>query len=110
MGVRADGAPDILEFLGCRQNGGKVARYLAGWYENIQVFRFPDSEYTAFRQIVLFGVRHQRSTSPDFKLVEKLVQISKMGTELEVLQKAEIETYSLARPVIGPNKFVFESR
>ena len=88
----------------------KVARYLAGWYENISVFRFPDPEYAAFRQIVLFGYRYQRANSPDLDKVERLITISKMGTELDVLEKKEKAAYTLPKPIIPPNQFVFESR
>ena len=88
----------------------KVARYLAGWYENVSVFRFPDPEYAAFRQIVLFGYRNQRASSPDLDQVEQLVAVSKMGTQLDVLEKKEKATYTLPKPIIPPNQFVFESR
>ena len=88
----------------------KVARYLAGWYENISVFRFPDPEYAAFRQIVLFGYRYQRANSPELDKVERLIAVSKMGTELDALEKASKATYTLPKPIIPPNQFIFESR
>ncbi len=88
----------------------KVARYLAGWYENMTVFRFPNPEYAAFRQIVLFGYRNQRASSPDLDKVEQLVAVEKYGTQLDVLEKKEKATYTLPKPIIPPNQFVFESR
>lgn len=38
----------------------KTARYLAYWYRDIKVFRFPDEEYQAFHQIIMFGVKKDR--------------------------------------------------
>lgn len=38
----------------------QAARYIAGWYERVEVFRFPDPEYT--RQVVLFGVLRPHPT------------------------------------------------
>ena len=40
----------------------KIARYLAGWYDKMQVYRFPDPEYARFRQIVLFGYRNAKAS------------------------------------------------
>jgi SAM-dependent methyltransferase len=35
------------------------ARYLAGHYHDLACFRFPDGEYEAFGQVVLFGVKRE---------------------------------------------------
>jgi hypothetical protein len=40
------------------------ARYLSSHYTRIKAFRFPDPEYSAFRQIVLLGIRKSKAT-PD---------------------------------------------
>jgi len=39
-----------------------IARLLASRFERISVFRFPDSEYADFRQIIVFGVRKNDNT------------------------------------------------
>lgn len=36
-------------------------RVLSSWFERITLYRFPDPEYRAFRQIVIFGVRKARA-------------------------------------------------
>jgi 16S rRNA G966 N2-methylase RsmD len=43
------------------------ARYLAAHYEQVTCYRFPDPEYDAFGQVVLFGVR-RRSPGADLNL------------------------------------------
>ncbi|HEX2909875.1 MAG TPA: DUF6094 domain-containing protein [Chloroflexia bacterium] len=35
------------------------AEFLAHYYQDIKVFRFPQSEYNVFKQVVLFGVRRE---------------------------------------------------
>ena len=37
-----------------------IARRLATGYDRLQVFRFPDPEYEAFRQIVIFGIKRKQ--------------------------------------------------
>ncbi|MFZ1396591.1 MAG: DUF6094 domain-containing protein, partial [Candidatus Promineifilaceae bacterium] len=34
----------------------KATRYVLSWYDQVQIYRFPDEEYERFKQIVLFGV------------------------------------------------------
>lgn len=46
-------------------------RYLAGWYEGIRIFRFPEDEYRRFKQTVLFGIKKPRA-SPDPALMEEM--------------------------------------
>jgi len=41
----------------------QTARYLAYWYKQIKVYRFPDEDYQAFRQIVIFAVKKDTYSS-----------------------------------------------
>ena len=42
-----------------------TTRLLSSWFERITVYRFPDPEYRAFQQIVIFGVRKARAALDD---------------------------------------------
>ena len=54
----------------------KVAKHLAGWYENLRCFRFAGQDYDRFHQVVIFGTRrlvyHQPSNA-DVDAVQCLV-------------------------------------
>jgi Uncharacterised methyltransferase family (DUF6094) len=49
-----------------------IARRLSSGYEQLRVYRFPDPEYTRFRQIVLFGVKRQSRREDKPSLLELL--------------------------------------
>ena len=38
----------------------KIAKALSGYYDDLRCFRFPDGEYEAFKQVVIFG--HRRAS------------------------------------------------
>ena len=40
----------------------KVARHLAGWYDDLRCFKLAGADYDAFKQIVIFGVRRKTYT------------------------------------------------
>ena len=52
----------VLVFLIPQRRLAVSARYLASHYTGLLGFRFPDPEYAAFRQMVLFGVRKPQPT------------------------------------------------
>lgn len=52
----------VLVFLIPQRRLAVSARYLASHYAGLVAFRFPDQEYAAFRQMVLFGVRKPQPT------------------------------------------------
>jgi len=41
----------------------KIARYLAGHYHSLAGYCFPDGEYEAFRQVVIFGLKRDKHDS-----------------------------------------------
>jgi len=55
---------DVLVFLIPQRELALSARYLAAHYTHFAAYRFPDLEYAAFGQMVLFAVRKPQS-SPD---------------------------------------------
>ena len=42
----------------------KIARHLAGWYQDLRCCRLPDREYETFRQVIIFGRKKARYTTP----------------------------------------------
>jgi len=74
-----------------------IARLLASRFERIKVFRFPDPEYTDFRQIIVFGVRKNDNTL-DEQEASMLQSVPKMELS-PLLDNAEI-VYPI--PASGP--------
>jgi SAM-dependent methyltransferase len=62
--TRALAPGGVLVFLIPQMRLAISARYLANHYTGIEAFRFPDPEFGAYRQIVLFGIRKPKAT-PD---------------------------------------------
>jgi SAM-dependent methyltransferase len=52
----------VLVFIAPQARLAVSARYLASQYASIQAYRFPDPEFGAFRQMVLFGARKRQAT------------------------------------------------
>jgi len=86
-----------------------AARYIAGWYEKVQVFRFPDPEYAQFRQVVLFGVLRPRPIPPDSELVERLSLLASGLFPLPVLAPASEPVYTLPPLKVTDKQFIFRS-
>lgn len=49
------------------------AEYLASEYRNLHCFKFPDEDFSVYKQVVLFGQR-SGSTAPDQELVKRITQ------------------------------------
>ena len=64
--------------LGSEQ-GQRIVRHLLGWYEELQVLRFPDGEYERFKQIVLLACNKRSKYVPPKK--EALDALSAMADE-----------------------------
>jgi 16S rRNA G966 N2-methylase RsmD len=89
--------------LGLRQ----IARSLASWYTQLQVSRFPDPEYQAFHQVVVFGVRRPQVVAPDNELVQRLVDQAGGIEDLPWLTCLEQVSYMLPTPMVPSNRFYF---
>ena len=73
----------------------KATRYILSWYDQVQIFRFPDEEYDRFKQIVLFGVLRPKAVAPDGEMVEKLAQLAVGKEMLPSLTAVSEPTYTL---------------
>ncbi|MCO5205653.1 MAG: DUF6094 domain-containing protein [Anaerolineae bacterium] len=70
----------------------KAATYLAGWFDDVRVLRFPDDS-RQYKQVVVFGVHrgNGRSRQPDAETVAWLRQCGRLGDELTALTATERE-------------------
>lgn len=59
-------------------------RYLASWYENIRVFRFPEEEFWRFKQTVLFAVKKLDAVLDSNLMDQMHVRLQKNLSELPV--------------------------
>jgi len=71
----------------------EVARYLAGHYEAVRVWRFPDEEYERFKQILLLAQRRQSYHVPSKEEVEAIQALAQ--TDLPPLDFATEPVYPL---------------
>jgi hypothetical protein len=71
----------------------KVARYLAGHYEDTQAVRFPDGEYERFKQIVVLGRRRVAYKTPTGNEIEAIQRLAQ--TDLPPLKAVETPCYSV---------------
>jgi hypothetical protein len=65
-------------FLGAGQ-GQKMARHLLGWYETVEIMRFPHEEYQRFKQVVVLACNKRQKYLPAKK--EALDAISSLADE-----------------------------
>ena len=86
----------------------KVRNYLASWFVDLKIARFPDEEYTTFKQIVVFGRRLPQAITPKHEVTAKIKAMAGMGSMLDVLHRADKPIYEIPKPLQSP--FVFRSR
>jgi hypothetical protein len=80
----------------------EVARMLAGHYEAINVYRFPDGLYEKFKQVVLMAYKRKQYQIPTDKEVLSLQNMA--TTELEPIETAVEPIYELlSAPIRGVN-------
>ncbi len=80
----------LLYLIPQRRLDPPTTRLLSSWFERITLYRFPDPEYRAFQQIVIFGVRKARATLDDGEQ-ERLDRLR--SGELPPLPLAEASSY-----------------
>jgi tRNA1(Val) A37 N6-methylase TrmN6 len=91
-----------------RRLDGHIARMLSYRFEHIEVFRFPELEYTAFRQLVIIGVLKKRAQKDD-PLADYLKKCGEMKAALPYLPQNPKRIYEVP---LSPAKagFVFRSK
>ncbi|MBA3530794.1 MAG: methyltransferase [Ardenticatenales bacterium] len=88
---------------------GMVARYLASWYRDVTVWRFPDDEYERFKQVVLFGVRAAHAGAPEEEALARYREIAGAGEALAMLGALSAPTYTLPPARVSPAQFTFQA-
>jgi superfamily II DNA or RNA helicase len=81
----------------------RVARFLASRYHDIRIYRFPDPEYAAFKQVVVFGVKSPSQITDD-ALAERIEHACSEG-ELPILPEVCETPYAL--PAFDPSRKFF---
>ncbi len=66
-----------------------AARHWLGWYEQAQLFRFPDGLYEDFDQIILIGVRREGYQPPTARALEMFKAYSQAGADLSVIEEGD---------------------
>jgi hypothetical protein len=62
------------------------ARQVLGWYEQVQIFRFPDGEYERFKQVVVLALHKRAQYIPASKeAIEAICNLANPETEIPVL-------------------------
>lgn len=88
----------------------KATRYILSWYDQVQIYRFPDDTYDRFKQIVLFGVLRPKAIAPDSEMAERVAQLA-VGKELLQPLTAVSETpYMLPPLTVKHSAFKFRSQ
>jgi hypothetical protein len=87
----------------------KAARYVLSHFADVRVYRFPDEEYEQFRQIVLFGVRRKRATTPEAEAVDAFRAMAEGKEALPALAMATEPRYTLPPLLVNPSEFKFRS-
>ena len=91
-----------------RRLDGQIARMLSYRFEHIKVFRFPEDEYKAFRQLVIFGVIKKRPNKDD-QTADYLNKCGKLQAIVPYLPKELSHIYEVP---VSPAKanFLFKSK
>ncbi|MBI4841933.1 MAG: hypothetical protein HY803_12825, partial [candidate division NC10 bacterium] len=82
-----------------------LARHWSGWYERSLLFRFPDGEFEAFSQVVLFGVRRAKYDPPTKVQIEGFRAGGKEDANLSPLEPGDRRFRLPPSPLSG--KFMF---
>jgi hypothetical protein len=78
----------LIYIIPQRQLGNSaIARRLASFLDRITVVRFPDEEFEAFEQVIVFGVKRGRYTAPAQESIERIAQLAILPpAQLPILQ------------------------
>ena len=102
--LRADGV--LIYLIPQNRLSKKTARYLAGWYREFNVYRFPGKSYDAFHQIVLFAAKKPKSFLDDIAYA-RLTAIPE--TVLKELYANPEPTYTIPGNTVDDKAFYLRS-
>ncbi|MBK8989277.1 MAG: hypothetical protein IPM39_24970 [Chloroflexi bacterium] len=89
----------------------KTAPYLLSWFEDIQIFRFPDPFYERFKQVIVFAVARKDRISPEADAVRKIRQLGQpiQAVDIEPLIPAPEPVYTLPALTLPQDQMRFRS-
>ncbi len=68
----------------------RVARHLLGWYEDVHIYRFPNGEYEAFKQVVVLACkRRAKYQAPTRDAINVIVALADEEMEIPVLPEGQ---------------------
>ena len=70
-----------------------ICKILCNNFENISVYRFLDSEFSKFKQVVVFGIKKERSEN--IADAEKLSQYAMLPEKIPMIDTLTLESYVL---------------
>ncbi|MCC7165453.1 MAG: methyltransferase [Anaerolineae bacterium] len=85
----------------------KIAAYLACWYHALRAYRFPDPEYAAYKQIVVFGVKRDEACDDGLDKEQALYHACQGGLPLLVETLDEKAMYALPTPRTIPDFYFY---
>lgn len=97
----------VLVLIVPQRRLGISARYLSNQYNDITAYRFPDPEFEAFRQVVLFGVRKPKPCT-DREMEKRIVEWSE-GDLLELADEPGEEVRRYVVPSLPAGDVLFAS-
>jgi len=84
-----------------------LAKFVAYWFRDIEVYTFPEEEYEAFGQIVLFGVRKKEAVAdPD---VQTFLESVPNRNDLPVLTDFAFPKYEIPSSPVNESDFYFRN-
>lgn len=89
------------------EHESRIARHLAGWYEQVIVLRFPDGEYERFKQVVILACCKRSKYVPSTKeAIEAISLLSDLKVEMAVLSQG-FNAIEIPAAPSGKATFVF---
>jgi|GEM_PF-1066086 len=84
----------------------RFARHVLGWYETVQVFRFPDGEYERFKQVVVLALNKRAAyLHPGKEAIEAICNLANEQTDIPVFTMGTGEYLIPATP--GKARFTY---
>ena len=103
--LRTDG---VLVYLIPQSSLSKrVARFLASWYKDFIVCRFPGESYDKFNQIVVMAIKKPPKAPIDDEVLARLTDVP--GTLLKELEERKEPVYTIPKNVIDNKSFYLRS-
>ncbi len=84
----------------------RFARHVLGWYEKVLIFRFPDGEYEAFKQVVVLALgKRPTYLHPSREAIETICALADESAEIPVITQGAEEI--VIPPTPGKAKFTY---